>query len=102
FVEAQALRSQGWTVSAIALHLGVTRSTVRRYLSGEQTPGMSARSAPDPFAEHVEDGRRRLATAPQLWAIALSAEGPALGYSESYPSFTGAIRQRLLRPVCAA
>ena len=46
-VEAQALRSQGWTVSAIARHLGVTRSTVRRYLSGEQTPGMGARSAPD-------------------------------------------------------
>ena len=38
-VEAQTLRGQGWTVSAIARHLGVTRLTVRRYLSGEQTPG---------------------------------------------------------------
>jgi predicted transcriptional regulator len=49
-VEVQALRSQGWTVSAIARHLGVTPVTVRRYLSGEQTPGVRARLAPDPFA----------------------------------------------------
>jgi transposase len=101
-VEAQALRSQGWTVSAIARHLGVTRSTVRRYLSGEQTPGMGARSAPDPFAEYVEYCRLRLAADPHLWATTLFDEVTALGYSESYPSFTRAIRQRALRPVCAA
>lgn len=101
-VEAQALRSQGWTVSAIARHLGVTRSTVRRYLSGEQTPGMRARSAPDPFAEYVEYCRLRLAADPHLWATTLFDEVTALGYSESYPSFTRAIRQRALRPVCAA
>ena len=29
-VEAEALRKQGWTISAIARHLGVTRSTVRQ------------------------------------------------------------------------
>ena len=101
-VEAQALRSQGWTVSAIARHLGVTRSTVRRYLSGQQTPGMRARSAPDPFAEYVEYCRLRLAADPHLWATTLFDEVTALGYSESYPSFTRAIRQRALRPVCAA
>ena len=101
-VEAQALRSQGWTVSAIARHLGVTRSTVRRYLSGEQSPGMRARSAPDPFAEYVEYCRLRLAADPHLWATTLFDEVTALGYSGSYPSFTRAIRQRALRPVCAA
>jgi transposase InsO family protein len=37
-VEAEALRKQGWTISAIARHLGVTRVTVRQYLSGERTP----------------------------------------------------------------
>jgi predicted transcriptional regulator len=37
-VEAQALRKHGWAISAIARHLGVTRLTVRRYLSGKQTP----------------------------------------------------------------
>jgi hypothetical protein len=30
-VEAEALRKQGWTISAIARHLGVTRVTVRQY-----------------------------------------------------------------------
>ena len=75
-VDAQALRSQGWTVSAIARHLGVTRLTVRRYLSGEQTPGVRARSAPDPFAEYVEYCRLRLAADPHLWATTLFDELP--------------------------
>ena len=38
-----------------------------RYLSGEHTPGVRARSAPDPFAEYVEYGRLRLAADPHLW-----------------------------------
>jgi transposase len=38
-VQAQALRAQGWSISAIARHLDVTRLTVRRYLNGERTPG---------------------------------------------------------------
>ena len=101
-VEAQALRSQGWTVSAIARHLGVTRVTVRRYLSGEQTPGVRARSSPDPFAEYVEYCRLRLGADPHLWASTLFDEVVGLGYSGSYPSFTRAIRERGLRPVCAA
>ena len=57
-VEAEALRKQGWTISAIARHLGVTRSTVRNYLSGEQTPGVRASSAPDRFADYLEYCRR--------------------------------------------
>ena len=101
-VEAQALRSQGWTVSAIARHLGVTRLTVRRYLSGEQTPGIRARSAQDPFAEYVEYCRLRLAADPHLWATTLFDEVTALGYAGSYPSFTRAVRERALRPVCPA
>ena len=99
-VEAQALRSQGWTVSAIARHLGVTRVTVRRYLSGESTPGVRARSAPDPFAEYVEYCRLRLGADPHLWATTLFDEVTALGFTGSYPSFTRAIRERALRPVC--
>ena len=99
-MEAQVLRSQGWTVSAIARHLGVTRVTVRRYLSGEQTPGVRARSSPDPFAEYVEYCRLRLGADPHLWATTLFDEVVALGYGGSYPSFTRAIRERALRPVC--
>jgi hypothetical protein len=60
-VEAKALRSQGWSISAIARHLGVTRVTVRRYLSGDAVPGERVRSAPDPFDEFAEYARLRLA-----------------------------------------
>ena len=94
-VEAQALRSQGWTVSAIARHLGVTRSTVRRYLSGEQTPGMRAVRCRDSFAECVEYCRSRLAADPHLWGSTLFDEVVALG-----SSFTRAIRERALRQHC--
>ena len=67
-VEAKALRSQGWSISAIARHLGVTRVTVRRYLSGEATPGERARSVPDPFDQYAEYARLRLVGDPHLWA----------------------------------
>jgi transposase len=101
-VEAQALRSQGWSISAIARHLDVTRVTVRRYLNGEVTPGQRARAAADPFEEFVEYCRLRLTADPHLWATTLFDEVVALGYGGSYPSFTRAVRGRGLRPKCAA
>src|ERR1700739_4857777 len=101
-VEAEALRKQGWTISAIARHLGVTRVTGPQDLRGQRTPGVRPSSAPDPFAEYVEYCRLRLAADPHLWATTLFDEVTALGYAESYPSFTRAIRERALRPVCAA
>jgi hypothetical protein len=42
-VEAHALRQQGWSISAIARHLGRDRKTIRGYLRGERTPGVRAR-----------------------------------------------------------
>ncbi len=99
-VEIEALRSQGWTISAIARHLGVTRVTVRRYLSSKQSPGVRAPSGPDRFAEYAQYCRLRLAADPHLWATTLFDEVTALGYGGSYSSFTRAIRQRNLRPVC--
>ncbi|WP_063758712.1 helix-turn-helix domain-containing protein [Kibdelosporangium aridum] len=101
-VEAQALRSQGWSISAIARHLGVSRVTVRGYLSGQRTPGVRARSVPDPFEEFAEYCRLRLAADPHLWATTLFDELVALGYAGSYPTFTRALRTRELRPVCLA
>lgn len=41
-VEASALRQQGWTISAIARHLGLDRKTVRDYLEGKRVPGVRA------------------------------------------------------------
>ena len=35
-VDAHALRKQGWTISAIARHLGRDRKTVRAYLNGNR------------------------------------------------------------------
>jgi transposase len=102
YVEAKALQAQGWTISAIARHLGVTRLTVRRYLNGERTPGQRARSVADPFEEFAEYCRLRLAADPHVWATTLFDEVVALGYGGSYPSFTRAIRSRELRPVCPA
>lgn len=102
YVEAQALHAQGWTISAIARHLGVTRLTVRRYLSGERTPGQRARTTADPFEGFAEYARLRLGADPHLWATTLFDEVSALGYPGSYPSFTRALRARELRPACAA
>ena len=48
-VEAHALRSRGWTISAIARHLGRDRKTVRAYINGERVPGVRAKTAPDPL-----------------------------------------------------
>ena len=81
YVEAKALQAQGWSISAIARHLGVTRLTVRRYLNGERTPGQRARATADPFAEYVEYCRLRLGADPHLWATTLFDEVVALGYS---------------------
>ncbi len=51
-VEADALFKRGWTVSAIARHLGRDRKTVRSYLSGERAPGVRRSDVPDPLDEY--------------------------------------------------
>jgi hypothetical protein len=38
-VEAQALGTSGWSISAIANHLRHDRKTIRAYLNGERRPG---------------------------------------------------------------
>lgn len=101
-VEAHALRKRGWTISAIARHLGVSRVTVRAYLDGTRVPGQRARSVVDPFEVFAEYCRIRLCDDPHLWGTTLFDELIELGYAGSYPSFTRAVRVRTLRPVCAA
>jgi transposase len=99
-VEAHALRRRGWSISAIARHLGHDRKTVRAYLAGERGPGRRASRGPDVMAAYVEYCRIRLADDPHLWASALLDELRGLGYGGSYPSLTAAIRARGLRPHC--
>lgn len=99
-VEAHALREQGWSVSAIARHLGRDRKTIRRYLSGEREPGKRKPAGPEPFAPFVEYCRVRLADDPHLWASTLFDEVVELGYRGGYSTFTRALRRHQLRPHC--
>jgi transposase len=101
-VEATALRKRGWTISAIARHLGRDRKTVRDYLEGRRTPGVRRRSTPDPLARFVPYLRARFAEDPHVWASALFDEVVPLGYSLSYPSFVRQVRTAGLRPHCEA
>jgi predicted transcriptional regulator len=38
-VDAHALHRRGWTISAIARHLGRDRKTIRAYLRGDREAG---------------------------------------------------------------
>jgi transposase len=101
-VEAHALLQRGWSISAIARHLGRDRKTIRAYLSGDREPGTRRRLTPaliDPF---VECCRIRLADDPHLWASTLLDELRPLGFAGSYQSLTAAITRLGLRPSCRA
>ena len=71
-VEADALFKRGWTVSAIARHLGRDRKTVRSYLSGERSPGVRRTSRPDPLEEYCQPSRNSL-TIPSSNSLVRSA-----------------------------
>ena len=101
-VEVHALRKRGWSISAIARHTGFDRKTVRKYLAGDQKPGVRARPSPDPFDPFVDYVTARLVEDPHLWARTLFDELEALGFGLSYQSLTRLIRTRNLRPTCEA
>lgn len=102
FVEATALRRRGWSISAIARHLGRDRKTIRAYLAGERAPGVRRRAVPDHFAPFEPYVRERLREDPHLWGSTLYDEVSALGYPRSYVTFVREIRRRRLRPRCEA
>jgi transposase len=99
-VDAHALHRQGWTISAIARHLGHDRKTIRAYLKGDRVAGQRRPAGPDPFEPFLAYCRERLAEDPHLWAQTLFDEVVALGYDRSYPTFTRQLRTRRLRPHC--
>lgn len=101
-IDAHALRKRGWTISAIARHLGRDRKTVRAYLNGVRQPGVRAVLAPDWFAPWVAYCAARLTEDPHLWATTLFDELLDLGFDHSYPSLTRKLRQLCLRPACEA
>ncbi|MGY1838106.1 MULTISPECIES: hypothetical protein [unclassified Modestobacter] len=57
-IDVHALRRQGWTISAIARHLGRDRKTIRACLSGRQA-GVRAPAGPDLFDPFVDYCRAR-------------------------------------------
>lgn len=101
-IDAHALAKQGWTIAAIARHLGRDRKTIRAYLSGARTAGVRARARPDGFAPFTEYVRARLAEDPHLWVTTLADELEELGWAGGYSTLTRQVRVRGLRPVCEA
>ena len=99
-VDAYALRKRGWSISAIARHLGHDRKTIRAYLNGERTAGVRAPVGVSTFDPYVAYCRERLVEDPHLWAMTLFDEVVVLGFDRSYPTFTRQLRVRGLRPPC--
>ena len=98
-IDVHALRRQGWTISAIARHLGHDRKTIRAYLNGRQA-GVRAGTGADGFGPFIDYCRARLTEDPHLWAMTLFDEVTALGYDRAYSTFTRQLRARDLRPHC--
>jgi transposase len=98
-IDVHALHRQGWSISAIARHLGRNRRTIRAYLAGRE-PGVRARSSTDPFEAFAAYCAQRLADDPHLWASTLFDELIELGFTGSYPTLTRQLRARSLRPAC--
>ena len=57
YVEVHALRKRGWSISAIARHVGRDRKTVRAHLSGERVPGRGKPPTPSDTYGLVEPKR---------------------------------------------
>jgi transposase len=102
FVDATALRRRGWTISAIARHLGRDRKTIKAYVEGKRQPGARRRAVPDHFEPFEPFVRERLVEDPHLWGTALYDEVVKLGYPRSYVTFVRELRRRGLRPRCEA
>ena len=101
-VEISALRKRGWTYSAIARHLGITRNTVKAYMRDRRTVGQRRPAGPDLLAPFVEYLSIRLRDDAHVWASSLYDEVRKLGYNQSYVTFARQLRVRGLRPVCTA
>ena len=99
-IDAHALAARGWTISAIARHLGRDRKTIRAHLTGERVAGVRTRTVPDAFDPFVDYVRARLSEDPHLWVSALTDELEPLGWSGGYSTLTRQIRARGLRPRC--
>ena len=100
FVELRNLHERGWSISAIAHHLGKDRKTVRRYLADpDARPGVRkpAGRLLDPYAAYVQ---ARLEDNPHLAGTVLDRELGELGFAGSYRTLARHVAG--VRPDCAA
>ena len=73
-VDVHALHRQGWTISAIARHLGHDRKTIRAYVKGDRVAGQRVWTVPDPFEPFAAYCTQRLKDDPDVWASTLFDE----------------------------
>jgi transposase len=52
-VEVRALYQRGWSISAIARHLGKDGKTIRAYLNEQSVPGVRVSTNPDPLEPFI-------------------------------------------------
>ena len=93
-VEAQALRTKGWSISAIANHLGHDRKTIRAYLNGERRPGERKPARAEAMEDFLGYCRQRLADDPHLWSTTLFDEVVDLGFTGSTPNSIDGVSSR--------
>lgn len=100
FVQARNLKERGWSISAMARHLGKDRKTISRYLNDpEAAPG---RRAPvpkltDPYDRYLQ---ARLEDNEHVDATVLLREIRALRYQGSYRTLARHLKE--IRPACDA
>jgi hypothetical protein len=97
-VDAHALRRQGWTISAIARHLGRDRKTIRSYLSGDRVGGVWAASVDDPLGPFVAYLRQRLVDDPH----GVGHDAVRRGTRAGVRPFLSPVHPRPARPSVAA
>lgn len=67
-MEADALFKRGWSITAIARHLGRDRKTVRSHLTGGRQAGVRRPVGPDPLAPFAGYVAARFVDDPHLCA----------------------------------
>jgi hypothetical protein len=84
-----ALHAAGWSVRAIARHLGHSQQTVRDYVRGRKKPGTgSSRTQPRIMTDSLADYcRHRFVEDPNLRSATVFREVTALGFTGSRATF---------------
>jgi hypothetical protein len=92
------LGAAGWSVSAIAAHLGHSEPTIRDYLNGRRTPGIRA-PRPSLLSDLIASYcRQRFAEDPHLRPSTLFNEVTELGFTASRSTFYRELTQQRLAP----